>query len=308
MSILPTFARWLGEFGLPDAPKDQQVTIAWLQYHQTIAASVDEMKADPISGANLRGLLDALSEDIIDSHLGSGWFKTHVDGSASSNQTHDYLRFDGPPAVRLLAAHRVHEVARRLYQLQSYPWFDEILRRVQKQGLSGAGFELDIVFLLHNLLASVTPRKEVGIKGEDYDILLQVGGLEVPVEAKTKDDGTAYTNATVIDTVKQAARQLPKGSNGVVFLRIPSGWVGPSLAETYPDALAEATRQTTRIGAVITVIDKRHLNEDKTTGNVTRHYDYFKHEKCPGQLWDACLLLKAALEQGFSIFSPPPPF
>ncbi len=167
-----------------------------------------------------------MSEDIIDSHLGHGWFAAHVDGSASSDQTRNYLNFEGPPAIRLLAAQRVHDLARHLYQLQSFPWFDAAVRRVGTRDLSGAGFELDVVFLLHHLVAGVTPREEAGRKGEDYDIQLQVAGLEVPVEAKAKDDDTPYSRRTVINTVKGAASQLPKGSKGIVFLRIPSGWAG----------------------------------------------------------------------------------
>jgi hypothetical protein len=203
--------------GLPEAPdlsEYDRVTVAWLQYHQAVAHRVDEMRKDPVAGENVRALFDVLSEDIIDSHLGHGWFAEHVNGSASSDQTRNYLRFDGPPAVRLLPAQRVHDLARRLYELQSFPWFDDAVRRVRTRDLSGAGFELDVAFLLHHLVAGVTPKEEAGKKGEDYDIHLQVFGLDVPVEAKAKDDDTPYNEKTVINTVKGAASQLPQRVEG----------------------------------------------------------------------------------------------
>jgi hypothetical protein len=311
MALLPTFADWLEAFGLPDAPdntQDERVTIAWLQYHQAVAEKVDEMHRDPVAGENLRRLHDILSEDIIDSHLGAGWFSEHVDDSSSSKQGRNYFNTDGPPAIRLLAAHRAHELARRLYQLQSFPWFDDVLRRVSTRELSGAGFELDVVFVLHNLVARVTPVEETGHKGDDYDILLDVYGIKVPVEAKAKDDDTPYTMATVINTVKGAASQLPRGGKGIVFLRLPTPWLGPELEETYADALTEATRQTSRVGAVITAIDKQHLNEDQTAGHVTRVFDYFMVPDCPEELWTACMHLKEILDSDLDIFAPPAPF
>jgi len=311
MALLPTFAEWLDVHGLPDAldiSEYGRVTVAWLHYHQVVAQTVDEMRADAVAGANLRALFDVLSEDIIDSHLGQGWFAEHVDRSASSDQTRSYLRFEGPPAVRLLSAQRVHDVARRLYQLQSFPWFDNVVGRVRTRDLSGAGFELDVAFVLHHLVAGVAPKEEVGQKGEDYDLQVQVYGLNVPVEVKAKDDDTPYSDQTVINTVKGAATQLPKGSKGIVFVRIPSGWVGTELEERYPDALGEATRQTSRVGSVITAIDKMALNDDETAGHVTRHYHFFKHDDCPDELWRACLHLKEVLERDLTLFAPSPPF
>ena len=297
--------------GLPesqDLSDDDRLTVAWLQYDQAVAQTVDEMRRDEVAGANLRGLFDALSEGIIDDHLGHGWFQEHVDGSASSDQTHGYLNFDGPSAVRLLAAHRVHDLARRLYQLQSFDWFDDVVSRVARRNLSGAAFELDVAFMLHHMVAGVVPKEESGQKGEDYDIQLRVLGLDVPVEIKAKDDDTPWHPKTVINTIRGAAKQLPAGSKGIVFLRIPTWWVGRRLEEEYPEALAEATRQTTRVAAVITVIDKISMNDDQTAGNVTRHYDLFMHGDCPPELWDVCLHLKDVLDRDLTILAPSPPF
>lgn len=311
VDALPTFARWLDVHGLPhsqDLSDDDRVTVAWLQYDQAVAQAVSEMREDPVAGENLRGLFDALSEGIIDDHLGPGWFEAHVDGSESSKQTRDFLDFEGSPAIRLLAAHRVHELARRLYQLQSFEWFDDVVRRVATRSLSGAAFELDVVFFLHHLIAGVIPIEESGRKGEDYDIRLHVLGLEVPIEVKAKDDDTPWHPRTLINTIEEARKQLPADSKGIVFLRIPPWWVGRKLEEEYSDALADATRQTSRIGAVITVVDKVHLNDEQTSGHVARHYHLFNHSDCPAELWEVCLHLKDVLDRGLTMLAPSPPF
>jgi hypothetical protein len=187
MALLPTFAQWLDWYGLPEAPDLSdfaRVTVAWMQYDEAVGHRIDEMHADPVAGRNRRVLLDVLSEDIIDSHIGPGWFAEHVDGGALSSQTRKYLRFDGPPDTRLLAAQRVHDLARRLYQLQSFPWFEDFVRKVRTRDLSGASFELNVAWLLHTLVATVTPKKEVGERGEDYDVQLHVYGLSIPIEVE----------------------------------------------------------------------------------------------------------------------------
>jgi hypothetical protein len=311
MTIIPTFANYLAAVGLPEASgldENEQVTVRWLQYDQEVWRLVSQMKAEADGSSDLRGLLDVLSEDVIDGHLGTGWFGRHVDRTATSGQTRGYLHPDGPPDLRLLSAHRVHELARRLYQLQSFPWFGSVTANLRTRDLSGAGFELDVLQVLHTLVGSITPKEESGVKGEDYDIHLRVGGLEIPIEVKAKDDETALTSNTVVNTVKAAASQLPKGQTGIVFLRVPPAWVGQSLEETYPDILLEATRQTSRVAAVVSVIDKMHLTVDQTAGHVTRHFDFFRHEDCPEPLWDACLQLKDFLERDLTYFAPSPPF
>jgi hypothetical protein len=210
--------------------------------------------------------------------------------------------------VRLLSAHRVHELARRLYQLQSFAWFDQVVGNVRTRNLSGAGFELDVLLVLHLLVGKVTPNSGIGRKGQDYDIQLRVRGLEIPTEVKAKDDDTEFSSKTIINTIKNAASQLPKEEKGIVFLRIPSSWVGPELEDKYADALAEATRQTSRVGSVITAVDKMHLNAAGTSGHVTRHYFFFRHAACPEAFWDACLHLKDLLDRDWTYFAPSPPF
>jgi hypothetical protein len=309
--FLPTFADFLDTHGLPDAPdldEDTQVTIAWLHYDQAVYDRIEEIKADPKRPGSYSLLLAVLAEEIITSHLGADWFAAHIDGRATSDQARDYLPEVGPAERRLLSTHRIHELARRLYQLQSFEWFEHVLRSLRTRDLSGAGFELDVLWVLHVLPSSVAPRAEIGRKGEDYDAVVRFGGLTIPIEVKAKADDTELSQRTVVRTVRGAARQLPKGQKGIVLLRIPNAWVGRQLEEQYNDWLREATRQTSRVGAVVTAIDKPHLNEAGTQGHVDRHYDFFCHPDCPDELWKYCLWLKVSLDLDRTHLAPMPPF
>lgn len=111
----------------------------------------------------------------------------------------------------------------------------------------------------------------------------------------------------MINTVKGAARQLPKGDIGLLFLRVPTAWIGPDLEENFVDALAEGTRQTTRIGAIISAIDKPHLSTE-TTASVSRHFHYFATPDCPEHIWSFCMQFRQLWDAELTLWAPEPPF
>jgi hypothetical protein len=165
------------------------------------------------------------------------------------------------PRIRMKASHRTCELARRLYQLQSFLWFDQLLAKVRRDRLSGASFEPDVVWVLQILAQRVSARETQNRLGSDFDISADIGDLTIPVEVKAKDDTTPYSSSTIIQTVRQAARQLLRGECGILFIRVPSAWIGGRLEAEYGDALIEGSRQTSRIGVVITAIDKPHIKK-----------------------------------------------
>ena len=71
------------------------------------------------------------------------------------------------------ASHRTRELARRLYQLQSFPWFDRLLAKVRRDRLSGASFELDVVWVLQILAQRVRARETQNRLGSDFDVSIQ---------------------------------------------------------------------------------------------------------------------------------------
>jgi hypothetical protein len=79
------------------------------------------------------------------------------------------------------------------------------------------------------------------------------------------------------------------------------------MEENFVDALTEGTRQTSRIGAIISVIDKPHLSTE-TTGSVSRHFHYFSIPECPEHIWSFCMSFKQLWDAGWTQMAPEPPF
>jgi hypothetical protein len=93
----------------------------------------------------------------------------------------------------------------------------------------------------------------------------------------------------------------------LLFLRIPTAWVGPELEDGFSDALAEGTRQTRRIGAILTAIDKVHI-KTSNTATVERFFDYFTTPECPERIQSFCMRLRQFWEDGLTQLAPRQPF
>jgi hypothetical protein len=301
MSIIPTFLAYRTSVGLlPDADPTE-VDVAWLRYHQLCDTLVgDVLHAIPDVPAG--NVLQEIAISVIDDHLGADWYSSRIE------KGDDYLAPGNDPVSRLQAMWRARELARRLYQLQSFDWFENCTAKVRTGDVSSFCFELDVAYHLMTTSPAVAATLEVGVKGADFDLSAVIGSTRVPIEVKTKSERTPLTEKTVTSTVRAAAKQLPKGEQGILFIRVPFAWIGGALEDFYADALSEGTRQTRRIGAVVTAIDKPHLNPDKKNGEVTRVFDYFREPDCNSEIWDFVLLFKAFRDAELPYMAPPVPF
>lgn len=305
ISLVPTFAAFQEALACRAGFDGESQLAKWLMYDQAIHDRVEEMRQDPNLPTPVGQLVHHLALDVIESHLGEHWLMEHVGEAAGRG---GYLVPPAPGLQRVLTLHRIHEFARRLYEFQSYAWFDDALARLRTRDLSGASFELDVIWLFTMAASPVDVRVEVGRKGEDYDLVAVIKGEPVPVEVKTKEDDTPFTAGTVAQTIKAAAGQLPKGRQGIIFIRLPFGWVGPRLEAEYNDALADRVRQTSRVGAIMTVIDKPTLSADGRSGSVTRVFSPFAAPECPPDTWDFLLFMKDTYEAGLHGMAPGAPF
>jgi hypothetical protein len=304
MGVIPTFREVLANsgFDIQELTIEQTDTL-WLEYDQMIWDRVQELRRSSDFPGSPGLLNQLLAEEVIAAHLGIGWVEDNILRPRSKK----YLAYESHRLYKALSLHRVQELARRLYQLQSFPWFDIVLDAVRTRELSGAAFELDVLWTLQIASPYVQARRESGLKGSDYDAFAVMGDRLVPVETKAKDDTTPWSEKSVINTVKGAARQLPSGEVGLLFLRVPTAWVGPALEENFVDALAEGTRQTRRVGAIITAVDKPHLNTENTA-SVSRHFHYFAVPGCPEHIWSFCMRFRQFWDAGVNLMAPEPPF
>ncbi len=308
MGALPTFQAFLLGEGielreLSIVDKD----LLWSVYDAFIWQRVKELRSRPDLPVSVGVLNQILAEQMIADHLGERWVQKHILNPRLSDQAKGYLDLGDHQLLRALSLHRVQELARRLYQLQSFSWFEPVLDGVRTRKLSGAAFELDALWALQTTSPHVVAKSSSGAKGDDYDSFAVMGERLVPVEIKAKGDDTPWSNRTVINTVKAAAKQFPKGDVGLLFIRVPTAWVGPVLEAEYVNALAEGTRNTARIGAIITALDKPHLTS-ASTASVSRHFDCFNAPDCPDYIWDFCLQFKSLQDAEVNYLAAQPPF
>lgn len=308
MGAIPTFRQFLAKKWRDcECPTVEQTSVLWQAHDQLVWERVRDLQGNLEPQISTGALNQVLAEEVIADHLGAKWVEQNVVRSETSKQTRTYLGRDDHQLLRALSMHRVQELARRLYQLQSFPWFDSVLDGVRTRTLSGAAFELDVLWVVQIASPHVEARKESSQKGKDYDAHVLMNRHIVPVEIKAKDDVTAWSAKTVIGTIKGAAAQLPKDDIGLLFLRVPTAWVGPALERDFADALGEGLRQTSRIGAVISAIDKPHLITEKAA-QVSRHFHYFATPECPEHIWTFCMHLKQLWDSGLTQMAPDPPF
>lgn len=149
MGVIPTFRDFLANEGLNVRSLTiEQTDVMWSVYDQLVWKRVQELRNSPDLPASLGALNQLLAEEMIADHLGTEWVGKNIVDPRWSDQAKKYLALGDHQLLKALSLHRVQELARRLYQLQSFPWFDTVLDGVRTRELSGAAFELDVLWAL----------------------------------------------------------------------------------------------------------------------------------------------------------------
>ncbi|WP_405196327.1 hypothetical protein [Streptomyces anulatus] len=301
MTLIPTFNDFLATDWARLHPGDTNADAQWAVYDQAVYERVQMMLTDPALQCSEGAATDILAEDLLETFFDSEWVTKRF-ALADTRGLGD-LRW-------LLPAHRRRELARRVYEFQSFPWFQHFIDHTRTNEVPSALFEGDVLSALMHLPATVTRNQTTGVRGQDFDVLVEHFGEQprIPVEVKNKDDDAEFTDTAVRRILKKAATQLPGGEIGWVFLRIPSAWVGSRLEDEYDVMLHDAVRQTSKIGAVFTAIDKGHVDSERKTVSVNRVWHYFPRCDAPEPLWEASRNLYRLLEQGMDFLAPRAPF
>lgn len=184
--------------------------------------------------------------------LGPQWWRDHMVG-------HERDDFFAPPAIPSVPTgyfiqHATLGLANDLLICQTLPGFVEQLDDLRTRSLAGVAHELQIARLLHKSGHEVQFVQRTGVKGSDYDLL--VDGF-VAVEAKAKDDNLTYSDSTLASTLKRARGQLPASGPGVIVLRIPDAWpFAASFREGAEKVITRAFSSSGRVNAVVVVWDE----------------------------------------------------
>lgn len=193
-----------------------------------------------------------LSYQILVYILGIEWGRKHLNPRRQHSYFMHQANVDTDEAY--IGQHRVLSFARNLYELQSAPFFDDMVRELRTRSLLGAATEVDVAYMFHKSGHPVGFVQRTGTRGDDYDQVVKYGGQDVCVEVKAKEDDTPYSDSTLRASLREARQQLPKQGPGIIVIRIPSAWVANRLFvnEAVP-TFTNFLRNSARTNAVVAV-------------------------------------------------------
>ncbi|WP_312733617.1 hypothetical protein [Brevundimonas sp.] len=159
---------------------------------------------------------------IIRYFLGDEWFKEHLLPNARHDSflRPDFEKQDVDPRFSVLTL----ELAENLLNLQTVQGFRTCLDHMAVRQMQSGLCELQIG---HVLRSRGVPFRYVD-EGEPttVDLILQTqSGDEGLGEIKCKYEGAEYSKKTLRGALERARKQIGKGNEGVVFVKLPSAWL-----------------------------------------------------------------------------------
>src|SRR5690606_10069039 len=119
-----------------------------------------------------------------------------------SDKSSTYLRFRGESvADRYRNQDRFSAFAEMLFNFQAHPGFEKRLCDIASREPEDAIGELEGAKILARSGTAFRFVEPQGRKGADYDVLAQIGDLEVPVEMKCKLETTECSSQSVQNTM-----------------------------------------------------------------------------------------------------------
>jgi hypothetical protein len=124
---------------------------------------------------------------------------------------------------------RVVQLAEVLFNLQGIPGFEHCLDRMFGGQIESAMAELEFGMFLHRQGVSFNYIKPSGVKKQDYDVDVPYeGGTVACGDIKCKLEGSDYTEATLLNSLKKVRHQLPADRPGIAFVKVPQDWLDAS--------------------------------------------------------------------------------
>lgn len=148
---------------------------------------------------------------------------------------------------------RVIELAEMLFNFQDISGIENLVKRLtEKDSIESCVAELQAAKLLYNNKIPFSFNTPSYRKGDDYDAIAIVQGLEIACEFKCKVEATDFSGETIKESLREARKQLPKEKPCIIFVKIPEVWTTQrGTEESLLKILAEFFRRTTRVNSVI---------------------------------------------------------
>lgn len=186
--------------------------------HATIATLPPELRAN--------GMTQSVHLAFATLHhfFGLEWLERYVRPDTARPNS---LRIEEGDGHRLdLSTLRVIDLAEVLINLQDVPGFSECIEKMRKGDIDGTFGELDLGRML---FLNQVPFEFVvaqGAKTLDYDVEVTFpDGVVACAEAKCNVESTNLGKNTILNKLKKASKQLPPDRPGIIFVKMPPGWM-----------------------------------------------------------------------------------
>lgn len=178
----------------------------------------------------------AMAARLLRAYVGDEWTDSNIGPRAAD----PYLTpRSADAAERMKVQARVAALGELIFNLQFVSGGRERIARIGRSSLEVAVSDLEAARLLSLSEREFRFVSESGVRGADYDIeIIPEPGITLCCESKCKLEATALSEETILNSLRDAADQLPPGSPGVVFVKVPESWArSAEIAEAAPSAL-----------------------------------------------------------------------
>jgi hypothetical protein len=199
---------------------------------------------------NIHNRLYALSLDTIASFIGPEWVRDNLLGKSRAE---NYLRAQSElPLDQLKHLDRTIALAEMFFNLQGIPGFDGRVELLKTSCVETAVGELEGARLIATTGLPFEFLLPTGVLGNDFDARVKLPIGEINCEMKCKLETTELSHGSILSTLNKARKQLPVKEPGIIFVKMPEGWVRTQAIERVAgQALGEFFRNTNRVGGLV---------------------------------------------------------
>lgn len=137
------------------------------------------------------------------------------------------IHFDDDKRRERTSLH-IFELAENIFNLQTRPGFYGCLTQLKTARTDSAQIEstyaeLEFGRILFHYDLNFRFLARQATKSPDYELICR-DGIRSFADAKCKVEGSAVTESTIRNSIKDAWEQIPKDGPGIVFIKIPQDW------------------------------------------------------------------------------------
>ncbi len=192
-----------------------------------------------------------VAQSIICSTLGEKWFEDHV--ATMTPPTNFFRNSSVDEASITVGGLRVIQLAEMIWNLRNVPGMDVCMRLICSGKIADGVAELEVgkLLFIHDKRFRVV--EPTGVLGSDYDLEIDFDGIVACADTKCKLETTKLSDNTILNSLNQARKQLPKDRPGIVFVSAPQIWHDADengFGRRLFDVAKEFLRQTKRVVSV----------------------------------------------------------